>query len=138
MTEDRPTNDPVNPAPMLQWLFGTKPALQTRRTSAAGFKSEHDVKTLVSAGAMVTIYLIGMLVSNAVLPRQFGKLPEKAIAVVGFATPAVCFFSDDFRAGDHVPEQLYRPCHPAFHRWGRGGVFYTAKQRLGATSVAVA
>ena len=45
-----------------------------------------------SAGAMVTIYLVGTLISNAVLARQFGRLPEKAIAVIGFAIPAICFF----------------------------------------------
>lgn len=44
-----------------------------------------------SAGAMVTIYLIGTRLSNAVLARQIGKLPEKAIAMVGFAAPALSF-----------------------------------------------
>ena len=43
------------------------------------------------AGGIVTLYLVGTLVANAMLSRGFGRLPEKAVAVVGFALPAVCF-----------------------------------------------
>ena len=45
------------------------------------------------AGGIVTAYLVGTLVSNAVLSRRFGSLPEKAIAVVGFAVPATAFLA---------------------------------------------
>ena len=45
-----------------------------------------------AAGGMVTIYLVGTLISNAILARSFGKLPEKLVAVVGFAVPAVAFY----------------------------------------------
>ncbi len=51
------------------------------------------------AGGIVTMYLIGTLVSNAVLSRQFGKLPERAIATIGFAVPAIAFLLMTFVPG---------------------------------------
>jgi predicted MFS family arabinose efflux permease len=54
------------------------------------------------AGGIVTAYLVGTLVSNAILSRRFGSLPEKAIAVIGFAVPAIAFVTMTF-----VPEVTF-------------------------------
>ena len=43
------------------------------------------------AGGLVTLYLIGTLVANAALARSYGRLPDKLIAVLGFAVPALAF-----------------------------------------------
>ncbi len=44
------------------------------------------------AGGLVTMFLVGVLASNAVLSRRFGRLPNRTIVAAGYGIAAACFF----------------------------------------------
>lgn len=44
------------------------------------------------AGGLVTLYLAGVLVSNAILAFRFDRVPTRAVAAIGFLIPAIAFF----------------------------------------------
>ena len=44
------------------------------------------------AGGLVTLFLVGVLASNLVLSRRFGRLPNRTIVTVGYGIAAACFF----------------------------------------------
>lgn len=43
------------------------------------------------AGGLVTLYLVGVLISNAVLAFRFDRVPLRTVAATGFLVPAVAF-----------------------------------------------
>jgi predicted MFS family arabinose efflux permease len=44
------------------------------------------------AGGVVTLFLVGVLASNGVLARMFGRLPNRAVVVAGYCVAALAFF----------------------------------------------
>jgi hypothetical protein len=55
-----------------------------------------------AAGGLVTLYLVGMVISNVVLAFRFERYPPKLVAGLGFAIPAVAFLIMS-RLGDVAP-----------------------------------
>ena len=45
------------------------------------------------AGGIVTMFLLGVLASNALLSRRFGRLPDRWIVTLGYALAAAAFFA---------------------------------------------
>jgi MFS family permease len=44
------------------------------------------------AGGVVTLFLVGVLASNGILARMFGRLPNRAVVVAGYSVAALAFF----------------------------------------------
>ena len=45
------------------------------------------------AGGMVTLFLIGVLITNSFFSRRYGTLPNKAVVATGYGLGALCFFA---------------------------------------------
>lgn len=45
------------------------------------------------AGGVVTLFLIGILVSNSILARRFGRLPNRTVVVAGYSIAALAFLA---------------------------------------------
>lgn len=56
-----------------------------------GMMTTHHLEAQ-EAGGVVTLFLIGVLASNVVLARQFGRLPNRAVVVSGYSVAALAFF----------------------------------------------
>ena len=46
-----------------------------------------------AAGGLVTLFLLGVLASNAVVARRYGRIPNRFVVTAGYAVSALCFLA---------------------------------------------